>query len=220
VVFAAAYGPLWSSGGDRGLYKTTDGGVTWTKVLEISEHTGVSDVAIDPRHPDVMLAVAHQRRRHTWTLIHGGPESGLHKSVDGGRPAAVARAATGGDLGRIIIAFSPRRPASSTPRSKRAETTAIYASSTRQLERRGNVQAQAMYKNIHRSEDADRPTCRRCRRRSPTTAADHPRSATQQTCRQPLLVDRSDSTDHCSKLRGGLAKVGRRHVVAPFANLW
>ncbi len=84
VVFAAAYGPLWSAGGDRGLYRTDDGGATWDKVLEVSEHTGVSDVAIDPLRPDVMLAVAHQRRRHTWTLIHGGSESGLHKSTDGG----------------------------------------------------------------------------------------------------------------------------------------
>ena len=88
VVFVAAYGPLWTSGGDRGLYKTTDGGATWTKVLEISENTGVSDVAIDPNNPDVLLAVAHQRRRHTWTLIHGGPESGLHKSTDGGTDVA------------------------------------------------------------------------------------------------------------------------------------
>lgn len=70
VVFVAAYGPLWSAGGERGLYKTTDGGNMWSKVLEISENTGVSDVAIDPHNPDVMLAVAHQRRRHTWTLIH------------------------------------------------------------------------------------------------------------------------------------------------------
>ena len=84
VVYAAAYGPLWSASGDRGLYKTTDGGATWNKILNISEHTGVSDVIMDPSNPDVLIAVAHQRRRHTWTLIHGGPESGLHKSTDAG----------------------------------------------------------------------------------------------------------------------------------------
>ena len=84
VVYVAAYGPLWSAGGDRGLYKTTDGGANWTKILNISENTGISDVAMDPNNPDVLIATAHQRRRHTWTLIHGGPESGIHKSTDGG----------------------------------------------------------------------------------------------------------------------------------------
>lgn len=161
VVFAAAYGPLWSSGGDRGLYKTTDGGVTWTKVLEISEHTGVSDVAIDPRRPDVLLAVAHQRRRHTWTLIHGGPESGLHKSVDGGK--TWRRVRTGlptGDLGRIVIAFSPAKAGLVYAKVETAENTAIYVSldAGESWERRGNVQAQPMYyKNIHPDpKDADR----------------------------------------------------------------
>jgi photosystem II stability/assembly factor-like uncharacterized protein len=161
VVFAAAYGPLWSSGGDRGLYKTTDGGATWTKVLEISEHTGVSDVAIDPRRPDVMLAVAHQRRRHTWTLIHGGPESGLHKSVDGGK--TWRRVRTGlptGDLGRIVIAFAPAKAGVVYAKVETAENTAIYVSldAGESWERRGTVQAQPMYyKNIHPDpKDADR----------------------------------------------------------------
>jgi photosystem II stability/assembly factor-like uncharacterized protein len=153
VVFAAAYGPLWTSGGERGLYKTADGGVTWTRVLEISEHTGVSDVAMDPRHPDVLLAVAHQRRRHTWTLIHGGPESGLHKSVDGGKTWRKIR--TGlptGDVGRIVIAFSPARAGLAYAKVETAENTAIYVSndSGESWQRRGAVQAQPMYyKNIH-----------------------------------------------------------------------
>ncbi|NIU19032.1 MAG: hypothetical protein GWN79_08020, partial [Actinobacteria bacterium] len=72
VVYVAAQGPLWSAGGDRGLYKTTDGGDTWTPVLEISEHTGVTDVVMDPRDPDVLIAAAWQRRRHVWTLVSGG----------------------------------------------------------------------------------------------------------------------------------------------------
>ncbi len=153
VVFAAAYGPLWTSGGERGLYKTTDGGATWTRVLDISEHTGVSDVAIDPRNPDVLLAVAHQRRRHTWTLIHGGPESGLHKSVDGGKTWRKVR--TGlptGDVGRIVIAFSPARAGLVYAKVETAENTAIYGSddSGESWQRRGTVQAQPMYyKNIH-----------------------------------------------------------------------
>ena len=161
VVFAAAYGGLWSAGGDRGLYKTTDAGATWTKVLDISEHTGISDVAIDPRRPDVMLAVAHQRRRHTWTLIHGGPESGLHKSVDGGKTwKRVRTGLPGGDLGRIVIAFSPAAAGLVYAKVETAESTAIYASrdAGESWERRGAVQAQPMYyENIHPDPgDADR----------------------------------------------------------------
>ncbi len=107
VVYVAAYGPLWSAGGDRGLYKTTDGGKTWKKILEVSENTGIADVAIDPFNSDVILASAHQRRRHVFTLIHGGPESALYKSTDGG--ATFKKVRTGlpsGELGRIGLAFS------------------------------------------------------------------------------------------------------------------
>jgi len=84
TVYIAAQGPLWSSGGDRGVFKTTDGGETWENVLEISENTGVSDMVFDPRDPDVLYASAYQRRRHVWTLLDGGPESGLWKTTDGG----------------------------------------------------------------------------------------------------------------------------------------
>lgn len=111
VVYVAAQGPLWSAGGDRGLYKTVDGGVTWEKILEISEHTGVSEVHFDPRDPDTLYAVAYQRRRHVWGLLNGGPESAIHKSTDGG---ATWRKISSGlpsvDLGRIGMAVSPVDP--------------------------------------------------------------------------------------------------------------
>ena len=77
IVYVAAQGPLWSPGGDRGLYKTTDGGKTWKAVLAISENTGVTDVVLDPRNPDILYAATYQRRRHVWTLIDGGPEGGI-----------------------------------------------------------------------------------------------------------------------------------------------
>ncbi len=75
VVYVAAQGPLWRSGGERGLYKTKDGGATWQKVLDIGEHTGINEVHLDPREPDTLYASSYQRRRHAWTLIDGGPES-------------------------------------------------------------------------------------------------------------------------------------------------
>src|SRR5262249_12278940 len=84
VVYVAAQEPLWASGGARGLYKPPDGAKFWKKVLYVSEDTGVTDVVMDPRNPDVLIAAAYQRRRHVWTLINGGPESALYKSTDGG----------------------------------------------------------------------------------------------------------------------------------------
>ncbi len=111
TVYVAAQGPLWSAGGDRGLYKTTDGGKTWKPVLTISEHTGVTDIAMDPRDPDVIYAAAYQRRRHVWTLVNGGPESALHKSTDGG--ATWKKLGAGlptEEIGRIGIALAPSDP--------------------------------------------------------------------------------------------------------------
>ncbi len=84
VVYVAAEGSVWGPGGERGCYKTTDGGKTWKKVLEISKHTGVNSMAFDLRSPDVIYATSEQRRRHAFTKIGGGPESAVYKSVDAG----------------------------------------------------------------------------------------------------------------------------------------
>ncbi len=111
VVYVAAQGPLWSAGGDRGLYKTSDGGKSWQAVLTISENTGVSDLAFDPRDPDVLYAAAYQRRRHVWTLINGGPESAIYKSTDGGENwRKLASGLPSVDVGRIGLAISPVEP--------------------------------------------------------------------------------------------------------------
>ncbi len=111
VVWVAAQGPLWGPGGDRGLYKSTDGGETWQPSLQISENTGVSEVWLDPRDPDVMYASAYQRRRHVWTLIDGGPESAIYKSTDGGDSwQKLSNGLPKGDVGRIGLAVAPSRP--------------------------------------------------------------------------------------------------------------
>lgn len=111
IVFVAAQGPLWSAGGERGLYKTTDGGKTWKAVINISENTGVTDVVIDPANPDTMYAASWQRRRHFYTLINGGPESAIYKSTDGGETWNRLRAGLPpGDLGRIGLSISPANP--------------------------------------------------------------------------------------------------------------
>jgi photosystem II stability/assembly factor-like uncharacterized protein len=111
VVWVAAQGPLWSKGGDRGLFKTKDGGKTWTKVLGGGEWTGVTDVAIDPRDPDLLYAATWQRHRTVAAYMGGGPESGLHRSTDGGETwQKLAKGLPKGSLGKIGLALSPQDP--------------------------------------------------------------------------------------------------------------
>jgi photosystem II stability/assembly factor-like uncharacterized protein len=111
IVYVAAQGPLWKDGGDRGLYKTTNGGKDWVNVLEISPKTGVTDLLMDPRNPDVLYAASYQRRRHVWTLINGGPESALYKSEDAGKTwNKLENGLPSGLLGRIGLAISPADP--------------------------------------------------------------------------------------------------------------
>src|SRR5262245_18024430 len=111
TVYVAAQGPLWTPGGDRGLYKTVDGGRTWTQVLKISENTGVTDVVLDPRDPEVVVATAYQRRRSFFTMIDGGPESAIHRSTDGGKTwKKVNTGLPDEELGRIGLAISPVNP--------------------------------------------------------------------------------------------------------------
>ncbi|MGD2067074.1 MAG: glycosyl hydrolase, partial [Gemmatimonadota bacterium] len=111
VVLVAAEGPLWSPGGQRGVFRTTDGGETWEAVLEIDEDTGVTDLERHPTDPDVLYAAAYQRRRHVWGFLAGGPSSGIWKSTDGG--ATWRRVETGlpsGDVGKIGLAVTPADP--------------------------------------------------------------------------------------------------------------
>ena len=108
IVYVASQGPLWGPGGERGLFKTTDGGKTWKNILNISENTGVTDVVIDHNDPNTIYAAAYQRRRHMWTLINGGPESALYKSTDAGATWNRLRAGLPTvELGRIGLAISP-----------------------------------------------------------------------------------------------------------------
>jgi len=121
VVLVAAQGPLWNEGGDRGLYKTSDGGNSWTRILNIDADTGVNEFVVDPRNPDVIVASSYQRRRHVWVLIDGGPGSGIYKTTDGGatwnkinsgQPADPANKSglPTDHMGRIGLAGAPSEP--------------------------------------------------------------------------------------------------------------
>ncbi len=111
VVYVAAEGPLWSSGGERGLYKSTDGGATWTPSLTINADTGVTSAEFDPANPDILYAAAYQRRRTVAAFMGGGPDSGLYKSTDAGKTwRKLTVGLPSGDMGKIGLAVSPIHP--------------------------------------------------------------------------------------------------------------
>jgi photosystem II stability/assembly factor-like uncharacterized protein len=111
VIFVAAEGSVWGPGGDRGLYKSIDGGKTWKLNLQISENTGVNNIIYDPRNPDVMFATSEQRRRHIFTKIGGGPETSVYKSTDAGESwDKITNGLPKVDMGGIGIAISPVNP--------------------------------------------------------------------------------------------------------------
>ena len=108
VIYVAAYGPLWSAGGERGVYKSVDGGENWERIHHVSENTGTADLVMDPDNPDVLYAADHQRRRHVFTYIGGGEESSLYKTEDGGKTwEEIVNGLPKGKMGRIGLAVSP-----------------------------------------------------------------------------------------------------------------
>ncbi|MDX1477357.1 MAG: glycosyl hydrolase [Saprospiraceae bacterium] len=111
IVWVAAQGPLWNSGGERGLYKTTDGGETWKRTLGNDEWTGVTDLVIDSRNPDVLYAATWDRHRTVAAYMGGGPGSGLHKSIDGGETwTKLTKGLPRSNLGKIGLAISYQDP--------------------------------------------------------------------------------------------------------------
>jgi len=106
IVFVAAEGSVWGPGGDRGLYKTTDGGQTWKKVIDVSVNTGVNNVIMDPRDPNILYASSEQRRRHVHTKVGGGPETAIYKSTDGGETwRKLTSGLPHGDMGRDLCDY-------------------------------------------------------------------------------------------------------------------
>lgn len=111
IIWVAAQGPLWNSGDERGLYKSTDGGKEWKKVLGNAEWTGVTDIVVDPRNPDWMYAATWDRHRTVAAYMGGGPGSGIHKSTDGGETwQKLSKGIPGSNLGKIGLAISPQKP--------------------------------------------------------------------------------------------------------------
>jgi len=111
IVWVASQGPLWNKGGERGVYKTTDGGISWKRVLGNSEWTGATELVIDPRDPNVLYAATWDRHRTVAALMGGGPGSGLHRSTDGGETwTKLSRGLPTSNMGKIGLAISPQQP--------------------------------------------------------------------------------------------------------------
>ncbi|HLT49407.1 MAG TPA: hypothetical protein VKZ90_03075, partial [Aequorivita sp.] len=107
-VYVGVLGALWSDSEDRGIYKTTDGGKTWNKVLYTGPSTGVSDILIDPKNPNILLASMWEFRRTAWGFNSGGENSAIYKSIDGGKTwNKLTKDLPTGKLGRIGIAMAP-----------------------------------------------------------------------------------------------------------------
>lgn len=111
VIWVVSQGPLWTSGGERGVYKSTDGGKSWTRTLGDDEWVGATDLVIDPRNPDVLYAATWQRHRTVAGYLGGGPGSGIHKSTDGGDSwTKLKKGIPSSNLGKIGLAISPFNP--------------------------------------------------------------------------------------------------------------
>jgi len=111
IIWVASQGPLWSSGGERGLFKSTDGGKTWNNKLEINKWTGVTDLVIDPTNPDILYAASWQRHRNVAALMDGGPGTAMYKSTDGGDNwIEINNGLPRSNMGKIGLAISPIDP--------------------------------------------------------------------------------------------------------------
>jgi len=114
IAYVSVLGPLWSDGGDRGVFRTTDGGKTWTNILSgPNERTGATDIKMDPRNPKKLFAALWEFRRWPYRFESGGPGSGLFRSIDGGDTWSPLTAEDGlpeGDLGRAVFAIAPSDP--------------------------------------------------------------------------------------------------------------
>ena len=111
IIWLTAQGPLWSKGGDRGLYKSTDGGENWKKVLGDDEWVGATDLVIDPRDPNTLYAATWQRHRTVAGYMGGGPGTAIYKSTDGGEKwNKLSTGLPSSNMGKIGLAISPQQP--------------------------------------------------------------------------------------------------------------
>lgn len=128
VVYVAAPGPLFKSSTHRGLYKSTDAGKTWEKILYINENTGCADIAVHPTNPKIVFASTWEFRRKAFSFVSGGSGSAFYKSVDGGKTwNKLTKGLPEGNLGRIVVTINPSKP-SQVLALVEAKESALYQS--------------------------------------------------------------------------------------------
>jgi photosystem II stability/assembly factor-like uncharacterized protein len=158
VVYVAALGHLYSDNPERGLYKTTDGGKTWAKVLDIAvdgRAIGVVDVVMDPSDPETLYAASYDRFRRPWTWGIGGPGSGIHKTIDGGKTwTKLTNGLPSGVLGRIGLAISVKNPKILYAEIENANKPGMTAEDRYKEVLAGKSSAGMIDGEIYRSEDA------------------------------------------------------------------
>ena len=158
IVYVAALGHLYSENPERGLYKTTDGGKTWAKVLDIAvdgRAVGVVDAVMDPSAPDTLYAAAYDKFRKPWTWGIGGPGSGIHKTTDGGKSwTRLTNGLPGGIIGRIGLTVFPKNPKILYAEIENANKPGVSAGDRWKEVLEGKSSAGMIDGEIYRSDDA------------------------------------------------------------------
>ncbi len=156
VVYVAAMGHLFSTNPERGVFRTSDGGRTWAKVLYIDERVGAADLAMDPSNPDVLYAAMYEKIRRPWEFIPGGPRSGIHKTLDGGKTwARLGGGLPTGQVGRIGVDVFRKNPAILYAVVENVNPRQPTAEEAEQDRRRGGApRPRTMGNEVYRSDDA------------------------------------------------------------------
>lgn len=158
VVYVAALGDLWKSGGDRGIYKSTDGGVSWAKVLDGGPDAGGTELVMDPTNNKVLYAALYQRRRSSWGMNGGGPNSGLWKSSDAGRSwTRLTQGLPEGPMGRIGLDIFRKNPSVIYARVEHPKQGGVYRSDDAGASwtKMGSTNQRPMYFGIIRVDPAN-----------------------------------------------------------------
>ena len=159
-IYVAAPGPLWSDSKQRGLYKSTDGGKKWDKILYINEKAGVADVAVDPQNPNIVFASTWEFRRFPYAFNSGGTGSGFYKSSDGGKTwKELTNGLPAKPFGRIAFALAPSSPQNMLAIVE-SEATGLYISSDggeswKKQSATANVEARPFYFSVIQVDPKD-----------------------------------------------------------------
>ncbi len=162
IVYVAALGHLYSNNDERGLYKTTDGGRTWTRSLDVTSEgrkIGIVDVAMDPKNPSILFAAAYDKVREPWTFVEGGPGSALYRSADAGRTwTKVGGGLPGGMIGRIGVAVARQDPMTVYATVENVNAKGVSDAERRRqlLEGRETPKAPSIGNEIYKSVDGGR----------------------------------------------------------------